>query len=272
MNSTRSIEMRSIKMPTDLTIEKLRVWLLDRRHKASAKYFVIGLSGGIDSAVVAALCARADKANTIAVIMPCHSDPKSEEDARAVAAAIGITPVKIDLSRDHSNLLDTIEKPIGSMPPGGHNHELMDTNLRSRLRMVTLYAIANSLNGIVVGTDNACENYVGFFTKYGDGGVDINPIARYVKCQVRELGRLLGVPLEVVNKTPTADLRYGMTDGKPNTDEAEMGVSYDDLDVFLTHRDHHQIHPSVSQRIRGMHDATHHKREVPYEPESDFLD
>ncbi len=258
-------------MPTDLTIEKLRVWLLDRREKAQAKRFVIGLSGGIDSAVVAALCARADKANTILVMLPCFSDPKSEEDARIVAAAIGVEPIKIELEAAHTALWSATDKVMddGRWSRDGQRDETADTNIRSRLRMVALYGVANALNGIVVGTDNACENYVGFFTKYGDGGVDVNPIARYLKSQVRELGYRLGIPHSIVIKVPTADLRYNLLSGRPNTDEDEMGVTYEALDAYL--QCHGSVPGDVAGRIERMHDATQHKRETPYEPFEDYI-
>lgn len=269
--------MRNI---TPITIENLRVWLLNRRAKAKATKFVIGLSGGIDSAVVAALCARADKDNTVAVILPCYSDPKSESDARKVAAAIGIEAHKVDLGAAHAALWPVIDKELSRVRHTRHGDkdEIADTNTRSRLRMVALYAIANALNGIVVGTDNACENYVGFFTKYGDGGVDMNPIARYVKSEVRALGRLLGIPEEIVTKTPTADLRFDKPNGRPNTDEAELGVTYDQLDAYLLDMMYGggeniaPVDPAICRRIEQMHLATQHKRDQPYEPDDAFAE
>ena len=202
--------------------EKLKVrivnWLKDYYWKYDIKAFVVGVSGGIDSAVVSTLCAETGFP-TYVLTMPLHSKKGNTELSDVHAKALSkkysnVRVVNIDLSNTYESLLFDIDQDFV-------NNKLANANTKSRLRMVSLYQVAGSVGGIVVGTGNKVEDYgVGFFTKYGDGGVDIAPIADIYKTQVWELGRHLGVDERIINATPTDGL---WEDGR--TDEGQLGLS-----------------------------------------------
>ena len=179
---------------------------------------LVGVSGGIDSAVVSTLCAET-KLPTFVLGMPIHQDSEQESLSDKHMDWLSqkndnVKKLKFDLTRT----FETFKKTLNE-----YSHdELALANTRSRLRMVTLYQIAGKYNGIVVGTGNKVEDYgVGFYTKYGDGGVDIAPIADLYKTEVRELGGYLGVSADIIDATPTD----GLWDDK-RTDEDQLGVSY----------------------------------------------
>ena len=157
----------------------------------SIKAFVVGVSGGIDSAVVSTLCAETELP-TYVLTMPLHSKEENTKLSDAHAKTLmkkysNVRVVNIDLSNTYESLLFDIDQDFV-------NNKLANANTKSRLRMVSLYQVAGSVGGIVVGTGNKVEDYgIGFYTKYGDGGVDIAPIADLYKTEVRELGGHLGV-------------------------------------------------------------------------------
>lgn len=223
-------------------------WIRDEIQEAGLDGAIVGLSGGIDSAVVSGLCARAvGPENVLGVIMPAHSDPEDSEHAILAADTWGIEHQTIDLSPIYEMLVEIL--PEGS--------QLADANIKPRLRMITLYHFANTLNRMVVGTGNKSELMVGYFTKYGDGGVDLLPIAGLLKSQVRELAREMGVPQVVIDRPPSAGLWQGQTD------EQEMGITYEDLDRTLTAIEAGStgdIEPSVLARVRAMQRGSAHKR------------
>ncbi|MBM3471183.1 MAG: NAD(+) synthase [Armatimonadetes bacterium] len=229
--------------------ERLIAWLRERAGEAGTLGAVVGISGGVDSAVVAALCLRAFPETTLGVIIPCHSDPRDIEDAEGVCAALGLphTTVVLDAAFD---ALTAALRDAGQ--PADHRMAL--ANLRPRLRMSALYYFANRLNRLVVGTGNRSEAYVGYFTKYGDGGVDVQPIGGLVKSEVRELAAYLGVPQAIVDRTPSAGLWPGQTD------EGEMGLTYAALDAYLLTG---TAPPAIRTRIERMHAASEHKRRPP---------
>jgi len=227
---------------------KISAWIKRQVKKSGAKGIVLGLSGGIDSAVVAALCKQAvGVRNVLALFMPCNSNPRDLQDARLVAKRLGLRSKLISLSSVYDNFLK-------ALPPGD---ALAKNNLKPRLRMATLYYFANKLNYLVCGTGNKSELMVGYFTKYGDGGVDILPIADLLKRQVRELAGELKIPEAVMIKPPTAGLWRGQTD------EGEMGITYDELDDILD-KMCKQKKPAASYakilKIKRMHLKSEHKR------------
>ena len=203
-------------------------WLSDYYWMNGIKAFVVGVSGGIDSAVVSTLCAKTELP-TYVLTMPLHSkeDNTILSDAHAqhlVENYSNVTIVNVDLSETYDKLMLHVDDTFTG-------NELANANTKSRLRMVTLYQIAGSVGGIVVGTGNKVEDYgVGFFTKYGDGGVDIAPIADIYKTQVWELGRHLGVDERIVDAIPTDGL---WEDGR--TDEGQLGASYEQLEEAMEH-------------------------------------
>lgn len=228
-------------------------WLRKKVTEAGVKGLLVGLSGGLDSAVVSHLIKRAFPDNSLAVIMPIHSNPNDIEHALKVAESCGIKHTTVNLTETHNIMIDSIKQatPIGDW--NEQNERIADANLRARLRMSTLYTIATHYNYLVVGTDNAAEWFTGYFTKFGDGGVDIQPIIDLTKREVAELATYLGVPPEVIDKQPSADLWIGQTD------EEEMGTSYDMIDNYL---DGIAIPDEDRELIEQMHKRTAHKRQI----------
>src|SRR5687768_14732928 len=168
--------------------DRIAGWIEGHVREAGLTGAVVALSGGIDSAVVSGLCARGLGAeNVLGLIMPCHSSPHDAEDAALVARTWGIRYRTVDLS----DIFDAFQALLQQ------GSELAYANLKPRLRMITLYHHANSLGRLVVGTGNKSELMVGYYTKYGDGGVDLLPIAGIYKHQVRELARAIGVPQRI---------------------------------------------------------------------------
>ncbi len=232
--------------------DRIVQWLLERLAEAGADGFVFGLSGGVDSSTVAALAVRAvGSGRVLGALMPCHSQPEDGRLARQVAETFGIPTVTVDLSPTYDAL-------IAALPPSGHL--LAAANIKPRLRMITLYYLAQSHNYLVLGSGNRTEIAVGYYTKYGDGGVDLLPLGGLYKTQVWELARELGVPQEVIERPPTAGLWPGQTD------EGEMGITYRELDRVLQAMaagDTAQISPVTLQRVEEMIKRSAHKRAMP---------
>jgi NAD+ synthase len=212
------------------------------------------MSGGIDSAVVAVLCQRAFPEGTLGVMMPCHSNPDDKAHAQMVAEKFNIQTVEVTLDSIYGAFMGKLPE-YKDKPEQKH---LAQANLKPRLRMVTLYYIANQLGYIVAGSGNRSELTVGYFTKYGDGGVDILPLGNLVKGQVIELARHLGIPREIIDKPPSAGLWEGQTD------ETEMGVSYEALDKFILTG---KASEEVRKKIESMRAKSAHKRCLPPMPE-----
>jgi NAD+ synthase len=238
-----------------LETERIVRWLKEQAAAAGVEGAVFGLSGGIDSAVVAALCRKAFGVDLLGVIMPCHSEPTDVEHAMLVAQAFDMPARLIKLDGVYDSLLTLLDPDAAAQG----KRDLATSNLKPRLRMISLYYQANRLNYFVVGTGNKSELTVGYFTKHGDGGVDILPIAHLVKEQVRALAEHLGVPREVIDKPPSAGLWGGQTD------EAEMGITYEQLDRYILTGD---ARNEVKERIEAMKSASEHKRRMPPSLES----
>lgn len=239
-----------------LETERIVRWLKEQAAAAGVEGAVFGLSGGIDSAVVAALCRKAFGVDMLGVIMPCHSEPTDVEHAMLVAQAFDMPARRlIKLDGVYDSLLNLLDPDAAAQG----KRDLATSNLKPRLRMISLYYQANRLDYFVVGTGNKSELTVGYFTKHGDGGVDILPIAHLVKEQVRALAEHLGVPREVIDKPPSAGLWGGQTD------EAEMGITYEQLDRYILTGD---ARNEVKERIEAMKSASEHKRRMPPSLES----
>ncbi|MGE5509345.1 MAG: NAD(+) synthase [Chitinophagales bacterium] len=225
----------------------LAEWLAGQVEAAGAKGLAVGLSGGIDSAVVAGLAARALPGRVLGVIMPCHSHPSDTRDAQAVAAAFGLETREVDLTPVYDHLRQVL-------PPEPSETRLAAANLKPRLRMLTLYYHANTRNYLVAGTGNRSELAVGYFTKYGDGGVDLLPLGGLVKAEVRALARELGVPQAVIDRPPSAGL------WEAQTDEGELGFSYAELDRYLVTG---EAPEAIRTRVEQLGRASAHKRSLP---------
>ena len=210
-------------------------WLKDYYYFHAIKSFVVGVSGGIDSAVVSTLCAETELP-TYVLTMPLHSKQENTKlsDAHAKALAdkySNVTVVNVDLTRTYDSFMVWVDDTFTG-------NELANANTKSRLRMVTLYQVAGSVGGIVVGTGNKVEDYgIGFYTKYGDGGVDIAPIADLYKTEVRELGSYLGVSDDIINAKPTDGL---WDDGR--SDEDQIGATYSELEEAMENGTGKAIH------------------------------
>jgi NAD+ synthase len=240
-------------MNTETLAQKLVSWIKEEVTARGCPGVVLGMSGGVDSSVVAVLCKRAFPENTIGVMMPCHSNPDDKAHAQAVADKFDIPTVEVVLD----SIYETFIKKLPEFKDNPELKHLAQANLKPRLRMITLYYIANQLRYMVVGSGNRSEVAIGYFTKYGDGGVDIMPLANLVKSQVRELARYLGVPAPIIDKPPSAGLWEGQTD------EAEMGVSYEVLDEFVLTG---QASEEVKKKLEKMMTASAHKRSLPPMP------
>lgn len=243
--------MKTTEEKIALTVE----WLREQVANSGTKGILVGLSGGIDSSVVAHLIKRAFPDNAYGVILPCKSNPKDAADGEAAAHAAGLDYTTIDLTEVHEILHGQVLDKMASKPT--ENARLTDANLRARLRMTTLYGIANHMNYLVAGTDNAAEILTGYFTKYGDGGVDILPIANLTKREVFEWGRILGVPQSVLDRAPSA----GLWDGQ--TDESEMGTTYQMIDDYLEGKAIPEADKAIIERL---HARSAHKRQMPPAP------
>lgn len=238
--------------------DRIALWLREQVGAAGARGIVVGLSGGIDSAVVARLAQLALGDDAIGVIMPAHSHPQDETDARLVADAFALRTVRVDLSGPFDTLVDAVQGGLAehSGTADAPANRLAVANIKPRLRMATLYAIANRLNCLVAGTGNRCEIAIGYYTKYGDGGVDLLPLASLVKSEVRALARALGVPGQVIDKAPSAGLWLGQTD------EGEMGFTYDELERYLLEGPQ-SVGPVLAATIDGLVRTSEHKRRMP---------
>lgn len=224
-------------------------WIREQVKASGCKGVVVGESGGKDSATVTALCVEAlGKENVVGITMPCNSLSTDTEHAKLVADTFGIKLLEVNIAGAFNTLKNTIEA----------EHEVSDlaaANIKPRLRMTTLYAVAQSLNYLVVGTDNLSEMVMGYFTKWGDGGYDFNPLGDLTMREVLELGRELGVPEPILTKAPSAGLWQGQTD------EQEMGVTYKAIEEYIKTG---TTDPASLEVIERTNKRTQHKREMPY--------
>ncbi len=234
-------------MKTAEIAEKLTDWIRQRLSASGTKGVVLGLSGGIDSAVVAALAQRACGNNVLGLIMPCHSDPQDAADAGLVAEALNLETKTIDLTQAYDSLLLALGEPSGE-------RSLALANIKPRLRMITNYFHAQKLGYLVAGTGNRSELTIGYFTKHGDSGCDILPIGGLVKHQVWDLARYLDIPDKIIDKAPSAGL------WPDQTDEGEMGLSYTELDSYILTG---EASPSSQAKIEQMRAKSAHKRAMP---------
>ena len=241
-------------MDAERLVNKLATWIKEKVSGAGCEGVTLGLSGGMDSSVLAVLCQQAFPENTLGIIMPCYSDPQDKSHAEELAVRFGIQTREIVLD-------DAYDVMLKALPAYNPNPEISRTaraNIKARLRMITLYYTARKLNYLVAGSGNRSEIAVGYFTKCGDGGVDIMPLGNLVKGEVRELGAHLGIPQAIIDKPPSAGLWAGQTD------EQEMGLSYETLDRYLLTGEAPEEDKS---RIESMIAASQHKRSLPPLPD-----
>ena len=228
-------------------INAISQWIKNQVAKTGAKGIVVGLSGGIDSAVVAALAKRTLPDNVLGLILPCHSQKEDAEDAHLVASHLQLETTTIDLSPTYDSL-------IAILPPADKN---TTANLKPRLRMTSLYYYASLRNYLVAGTGNKSEITVGYFTKYGDGGADLLPLGDLLKSQVRNIAKKLDLPEAIITKPPSAGLLSGQTD------EGELKITYEQLDqaiLEITSDRDKKTPPEILSRVEELIKKSEHKR------------
>jgi NAD+ synthase len=248
-------------------LERRRDFLVDYLRSTGARGLVLGISGGQDSSLAGRLAqlaverirAEGGEAEFTAVRLPYR---RQADEADAQLALDFIRPDRVidfDIAEAVDGVAGEYERAAGE--------PLLDYtkgNVKARIRMVAQYAIAGERGALVVGTDHAAEAITGFFTKYGDGGADVLPLTGLTKRQGRALLVQLGAPARLYEKAPTADL----LDQKPGqTDEAELGLSYDQIDDYLEGR---EIDPTAAEALEARYRATAHKRTVPVGPDDDW--
>ncbi len=228
-------------------IEKFLEEYLESSHLDS---YVLGLSGGVDSSLVAAIARKAvGKDRLYCYAIDIESNHKDVEDAIEISKQLDVNLEVINLTETYRSYLSTLK--------GEDFIRLTKSNLKVRMRMVALFAFAQEKRGLVLGTDNWDERYVGYFTKYGDGAADVLPIVNLTKAEVRQAAKYYGISEILANRVASAGLFEGQTD------EGEMGITYKDLDDFLLGKN---INPKAKERIEYLHKISEHKRKPIPEP------
>lgn len=237
--------MRDFKVETENRVR----YIQQKLKESNAKGIILGNSGGKDSALVLILCKLACQ-NTIGVIMPCSSRRNYGEDyddAMALAKQFDIETRVVDLTETKKVIVEAIGKATDISA-------LADTNINPRLRMTTLYTIAQSENLLVAGTGNRSEIYMGYFTKWGDGGYDFNPIGDLTATEVIEYLKYFNAPQNIISKAPSAGLYEGQTD------EKDMGVTYAAIDEYIIKGTANEKDKEIIDRY---HQRSGHKRKMP---------
>ena len=231
-------------------LKVIEKFLKDYLEDSRCDTYVLGVSGGVDSSLCAAIAKSAvGKERLHCLIIPINSSKEDVDDALTLVKDLDLKYTVIDAT-------ETFNKYVETFSSSGIEFDRSTLgNLKARMRMAILYAIAQKEKGLVIGTDNADERYVGYYTKHGDGACDILPIAYLVKSEVVEASKIYGIRASLAERIPTAGLYEGQTD------EKEMGVTYQDLDAFLLGKD---IAEAPKNRIAYLHKISEHKRnEIP---------
>jgi NAD+ synthase len=231
----------------EYTANFIQNWVKKKVEEAGSNGAILGLSGGIDSSVLAVLLKRALGAKMLAIIMPCHSDPNDLIHAKLLSEKYYIPNYVIEITKIYD---DYIKEASGLCEIS----KLAKANAKSRLRMTILYTIGQSNNYLVCGTSNKSEMTIGYFTKYGDSGCDLLPIADLLKCEVYKLAEYLDIPKEIIEKPPSGGLWNGQTD------EQEIGLPYSVIDSFIATG---EADIEAKNKINQMNLVSAHKRTTP---------
>ena len=230
-------------------VEKRVAWIQQILETSHTEGIVAGNSCGKYSATVLALSKLATK-KVLGVIMPCKSLNSDATAAKRIAGKFEVENIKIDLSRSYDLLQEEIFKAVKITDQKAY------FNIKPRLRMTVLYTVAQCKHYLVAGTGNRSEIELGYFTKWGDGACDFDPIADLTVEEVRRLGTYLGVPKNIINKAPSAGLFYGQTD------EGELGLKYSDIDRYLLTGLCED--PVAKAKIEAYQHGSRHKRRMPF--------
>lgn len=234
-------------------VDGLCAWL---RGQLGDRRAVVGISGGVDSSVVAALCVRAvGPAQVVAVRLPCGGGGDDAHYQTMLVDHLGVISRAVDLSGPFRKTCEEL-----SLDTGWEQHRLRCGNVKARLRMLALYDFAAAEHGLVVGTTNRSEYEIGYATKYGDHGVDLEPLQDFLKGEVLALGRLLGLPEPLVIRVPTAGLWDGQTDEGELEAIMKCPMNYDVIDAHLRGE---SVKPEQGIGIEQMRAAAEHKKRVP---------
>lgn len=233
-------------MKLEQYLKVIEKFVRDYLEKSHCKQYVLGLSGGVDSSLVAAITkAAVGKEKLTCIMIPIESHPSDLEDAMELASQLDLNYIVIDGTTSYRETVNRF------LEQGIELDRATLSNLKVRIRMTILYAYAQKVGGLVIGTDNKDERYTGYFTKYGDGAVDLLPIVHLVKSEVVEGCKIYGISDRLAERTPSAGLFEGQTD------ETEMGVKYSDLDKYLLGG---EIDSKSKERIEHLHRISEHKR------------
>lgn len=228
------------------------LWIKDYVKKSGAKGVVLGLSGGKDSAVVLAMAVKAlGKENVVTVSMPCHSISADYEDAKAVAEKFEVKFITVDITKAYDEFEASVNSKIKETGVEELSREAT-INVKPRLRMITLYSIAQSLGYLVIGTGNLCEAMVGYTTKWGDSAFDFNPLANFTVNEVFRIGYFLGVPEQILKRAPNDGLGG-------QTDEEKLGVKYSQIEEMIETGD--TENKEAKEIILKKFNSSKHKRE-----------
>lgn len=243
-------------MDVKKSIEQRVEWIKTVLKNAGAKGVIYGNSGGKDCTLVGALCKLATD-NVLGVIMPCQSSQNygsDRDDALAAGEKFGIEQIEIDLSATKTAIVDALGEQLDKDCVGEYNKKMAGININPRLRMTTLYALGQARGYLVAGTGNLDEATLGYFTKWGDGAYDFNPIADMTVGEIYEHLRYLSSPVNIVEKAPSAGLYQGQTD------EDELGIKYADVDAYLRGGN---VDEEVARKIEKAKKASAHKLRMP---------
>lgn len=241
-------------------VDKIVKWVKESFSKTGAKGVVLGMSGGIDCSVVARLFNLAE-IPVLVVMMPYGNSMDFSDDRRHAKVLIDkfrLNNTTIDITRsvdelrnalDYMSCIDIKNEDSSIISKVNITNEAV-INIKPRVRMTTLYALAQSLGYVVAGTGNLSERTMGYFTKWGDGACDINPIGNLTKTQVRIIAKYIGIPDEIINKPPSANLFEGQTD------EDELGITYYDMDKYILTG---EASKEVKDRIDSLNKSIQHK-------------
>lgn len=257
-----TIDSSSFTFDKEKVSKQIEAFIEEMVKNSHTKGVVFGLSGGIDSAVVAALAVRAlGKEKVLGLILPNATlEQHYEDDARILGEQLGIKVKKISIADFVSTFKKNVDDDLSK-------NALVVGNAMARFRMVLLYAYSNLMNYLVIGTSNKTEIMIGYITKYGDGGIDFEPCGGLYKTQIRMLAKYLEIPQEIISKAPSAGFWEGQTD------EGELGTTYDNLDLILLALEKGykkeqivkelKFEVSLIEKVEKLIENSEHKRNMP---------
>lgn len=243
-------------MNISATIQDRVDWIKNLLASSGAKGIIYGNSGGKDCTLVGALC-RLATPDVLGVIMPCESQQNygsDMQDAFAAGERFDIPQIVVDLTKTKESIIEALGDNLTENNAGEHSVKMAGVNVNPRLRMTALYALGQARGYLVAGTGNLDEATLGYFTKWGDGAYDFNPIADLNVEEVYALLRHLNAPNSIIDKAPSAGLYPGQTD------EQELGISYADVDKYVRGK---EVSEDVKQKIERAYKSTAHKRRMP---------